>query len=194
MQSGKVMETSSSSTSATITPTPLTLSKPATLKEASQEQMDSEELHSLLDAAVAKSVRQAIFTAMGAMSDNISHLITHALRSTQLPPALTANPPESKPVAPTGRKSTKKSCHLHKDASKTLRPVTEHVVAPQLRAPHQAKSVRNWKRAKALNESSESDSDQEEAQSESDEEDSYHSSIYFPEHSSLTVPGEDPKD
>ncbi|CAH2311588.1 leucine-rich repeat-containing 39 [Pelobates cultripes] len=167
MQTSKEMETSGSFTWATKTPTPLTVSKPPTLNEASQEQMDSEELHSLLDAAMAKSVTQAIFTALEAMSDNLSHSITHALRSTQLPPALTANPPESKPVAPRGRKSANIFRHLDEDASKNLqtdrvRPVTEDVVAPQLRAPHRAKSVRNWERAKALIESYESESEQEE--------------------------------
>ncbi|CAH2274786.1 Hypothetical predicted protein, partial [Pelobates cultripes] len=126
---------------------------------------------------MAKSVTQAIVTAMGAMSENLSHSITTAMRATQLPANPTANPPENKPVAPGGRKAAKKSRHLDDYASKTLqtdraRPVTEPVVGPQLRAPHRAKSVRKWKRAKALLESSDSDSELEEAQSESEEEDS----------------------
>ncbi|CAH2321267.1 Hypothetical predicted protein [Pelobates cultripes] len=126
------------------------------------------------------------------MSDNISYSITNALRSTQLPPAPTTSPPESKPVVSSGRNAAKKSRYLDEDASKTLqtdrvRPITDHVVARHLRAPHRAKSVRNWKRAKALIESSESK--QEEAQSESND-----SSIYFLEHSSMTVAGADHKD
>ncbi|CAH2220762.1 Hypothetical predicted protein [Pelobates cultripes] len=84
-----------------------------TALETAQEHMDSEELHSLLDAAMAKSVTQAIFTAMGAMSDNLSHSITTAMRATQLPPNPVANPPENKPAA-------KKSHHLDDYASKTL--------------------------------------------------------------------------
>ncbi|CAH2276288.1 Hypothetical predicted protein [Pelobates cultripes] len=144
-----------------------------TVIETAQEQMDSEEFHSLLDAAMAKSVTQAIFTAMGAMSDNLSHSIATAMRSTQLPPNPMANPPETEPVAPSGRKAAKKSRHLDEYASATLqtdraRPVTEPVVGPQPRAPRRAKSVRKWKRAKALIESSDSESEQEEAQSESD--------------------------
>ncbi|CAH2278586.1 Hypothetical predicted protein, partial [Pelobates cultripes] len=55
------------------------------------------------------------------------------------------NPPESKPVAPSGRKSAKKSRHMDEESSKTVetgrvRPVTEDVVTPQQRAPHLAKS------------------------------------------------------
>ncbi|CAH2277003.1 Hypothetical predicted protein [Pelobates cultripes] len=160
LQADKIID--GSATKATITTTPLPVPKIPTIIEASQEQMDSEELHSLLDAAMAKSVTQAIFTAMGAMSDNISHSITNALVITQLPPDPMVNPPESKPVAPSGRKATKKSRHLDEYAYKILQtervhPVTEPVFGPQLRAPHQAKSVRNWKRTKALIESSDSE-------------------------------------
>ncbi|CAH2294486.1 Hypothetical predicted protein [Pelobates cultripes] len=197
MQSNKMSDISGSATNATITPDPLLESKTPAAIEVSQEQTDSEELHSLLDVAMTKSVTQAIFNAMGAMSDNISHSITMALKSTQLPPTSTTNPPENKPVAHSGRKAVKKSSH--NNASKTLqtdrvRPVTDHVVAPQLRAPHREKSVRNWKRARALIESSESESEQEEAQSKPDKEDSDDPSTYFPEHSSLTDAGTDPKD
>ncbi|CAH2300193.1 Hypothetical predicted protein [Pelobates cultripes] len=168
----------------TITTSTLVGPKIHTVMETAQEQMDSEEFHSLLDAAMAKSVTQAIFTAIGAMSDNLSHSITNAMRSMQLPPNPMANPPESKPVAPSGRKAAKKSCHLDEYASKTLqtdraRPVTESVVGPQLRAPRRAKSVRKWKRAKALIESSDSESEQEEAQRESEEEDSDDSSNHL---------------
>ncbi|CAH2247982.1 Hypothetical predicted protein [Pelobates cultripes] len=164
MQSNKMSDISGSATNATITPETLPESKTPAAIEVSQEQTDSEELHSLLDVAMTK----AIFNAMGAISDNISHSITMALKSTQLPPTPTTNPLENKLVAPSGRKAAKKSCHLDDNASKTLqtervRPVTDHVVAPQLRPPQKsAKSVRNWKRARALIESSESESEQEE--------------------------------
>ncbi|CAH2330114.1 Hypothetical predicted protein [Pelobates cultripes] len=145
MQSGKEFDICNPATSATITPTPPAGLKLPILAEASLEQMNSEELHSLLDAAMAKSVTQAIYTAMGAMSDNITQSIPSALWPTQLPPTLTTTPPESIPVAPSGHKAAKKSRHLDEDASKIIQtdrvqPVTEPVVAPQLRAPHRAKS------------------------------------------------------
>ncbi|CAH2281995.1 Hypothetical predicted protein [Pelobates cultripes] len=94
------------------------------------------------------------------------------MRATQLPPNPMANPPENKPVAPSG----------------------QPVVGPQLRAPHRAKSVRKWKRAKALIESSNSESGQEEAQSESEEEDSDDSNNQLLENDSVTFTGMDHKD
>ncbi|CAH2274965.1 zinc finger MYM-type 1-like [Pelobates cultripes] len=45
------------------------------------EQLDSEEFHSLLDATMSKSVTQAIFTAMGVMSNNLSHSISSAIKA-----------------------------------------------------------------------------------------------------------------
>ncbi|CAH2312577.1 Hypothetical predicted protein [Pelobates cultripes] len=102
MQSQKDLDAPSAS--APRLPEPIVVVKPPTqaaLEDASQEQMNSEEFQSLLDATIAKSVSEAIFTAMGTMTDNLSESITRALLS--YPKC--SIPPESKPIAPSGRKS-----------------------------------------------------------------------------------------
>ncbi|CAH2326228.1 Hypothetical predicted protein [Pelobates cultripes] len=167
---------------------------------ADQEQMNSEELHSLLDATMTKSVTQAVYSAMGVMSDTLSHSISHALLAAQQASThIAPNPTEHITGKASGRKATKKARHMDEKASKTLRtdrerPVKDNVVAPQQRATHRAKSVRSWKRAKAQVESSESDSEQEEAWSESDDEDSFNLGTLFPDHSAISMSGNEDED
>ncbi|CAH2318978.1 Hypothetical predicted protein [Pelobates cultripes] len=97
-------------------------------------------------------------------------------------------------MVPSGRKATSKSHHLISTASKTsmtgrLHPVeTEDVVLPRKRAPHQAKAVRNWKRAKALPDLSDSDSDSEEVSDRSDAIDPVYSEDSSPERSEAAPP------
>ncbi|CAH2301130.1 Hypothetical predicted protein [Pelobates cultripes] len=75
-------------------------------------------------------------------------------------------PTDSKPMVPSSRKATCKSHHLSGATSRTsktdrLRPVEiDDVVLPRKRAPRRAKTVRTWKRAKALSDPSDSDSTQ----------------------------------
>ncbi|CAH2282804.1 Hypothetical predicted protein [Pelobates cultripes] len=173
MQSQKELDTATNgySSSATRHLAPQVVSRAPSLNnidKASREQMNSEKLHSLLDATNG-------------------HLPTFRL-----------TPPENKPVTTGGFKAAKKSCLLDEDASKTIQsdrecPVKDDVVAPQQRTTHRAKSVRSRKRAKALIKSSDSESEQEEALSESDDEDSYNSGTFFPYHGSLSVSGTDLK-
>ncbi|CAH2301765.1 Hypothetical predicted protein [Pelobates cultripes] len=141
MQSQK--DFSAPSTCAPKLSAPVVVAKPppqATLEDVSQEQMNSEEFHLLLDVTMVKSVSHIIFTAMGTMTDTLSHSITRVLLSAQRPPALMAqNPPESKPVAPSGCKSAKKPHHIDEESSKTVEmdsvhPVNEDVVTPHQRA------------------------------------------------------------
>ncbi|CAH2249385.1 Hypothetical predicted protein [Pelobates cultripes] len=135
--------------------------------DASQEHVNSEEFQALLDATMSRSVTQAIFTAMGAMSDTLSHSISSAIRASGHNPG--SAPPissDSKPMVPSGRKATCKSHHLSGATSRTsktdrLRPVEiDDVVLPRKRAPRRAKTVRTWKRAKALSDPSDSDSEE----------------------------------
>ncbi|CAH2225508.1 Hypothetical predicted protein [Pelobates cultripes] len=150
-----------------IPPAPQVVPRPAGLTVTDvtdQEQLNSEELHSLLDATMTKSA------------------------STHIAP----NPTEHITGKASGRKATKKSRHMDEEVSKTLRtdrerPVKDNVVAPQQRATHRAKSVRSWKRAKAQVESSKSDSEQEEAWCESDDEDSFNLGTLFPDHSAISM-------
>ncbi|CAH2302990.1 Hypothetical predicted protein [Pelobates cultripes] len=99
----------------------VTVSEPLALQGyavASLEQLDSEEFHSLLDTTMSKSVTQTIYTAMGAMSDNISHSIANAIRASN------ANIPRARvaadgPVHREGRKATSKTCNVQTHTSKT---------------------------------------------------------------------------
>ncbi|CAH2329810.1 Hypothetical predicted protein, partial [Pelobates cultripes] len=157
-----------------------TMSEPLTLQGdavAPLEQLDSEEFHSLLDATMSRSVTQAIYSAMGAMSDNLSHSITNAIM------ASTTNMPRARATADgsvrrEGRKAISKTHNVQIPTSKKklmdrVRPVTTEVVGPpQKRATRREKAVRTWKRAKALTDSSDSGSDVEEVLNESDEIDS----------------------
>ncbi|CAH2306453.1 pleckstrin homology domain-containing family M member 3 [Pelobates cultripes] len=186
-----------------IPPAPQVVPRPAGLtvtEVTDQEQLNSEELHSLLDATMTKSVTQAVYSAMGVMSDTLSHSISHALLAAQQASThIAPNPMEHITGKASGRKATKKSRHMDEEASKTLRtdrerPVKDNVVAPQQRATHRAKSVRSWKRAKAQVESSESDSKQEEAWSESDDEDSFNLGTLFPDHSAISMSGNEDED
>ncbi|CAH2275615.1 Hypothetical predicted protein [Pelobates cultripes] len=169
-----------------IPPTPQVVPRPAGLTVTDvtdQEQLNSEELHSLLDATMTKSVTQAVYSAMGVMSDTLSHSISHALLAAQQASThIAPNPTEHITGKASGRKATKKSRHMDEEASKTLRtdrehPVKDNVVAPQQRATHRAKSVRSWKRAKAQVESSD----------ESDDEDSFNLGTLFPDHSAISM-------
>ncbi|CAH2318967.1 Hypothetical predicted protein [Pelobates cultripes] len=100
-------------------------------------------------------------------------------------------------MVPSGRKATCKSHHLPGAASKTsmkdrLCPVeTEDVVLPRKRAPRRAKVVRNWKRAKALPDSSDSDSDSEEVLDGSDTVDLVYSDNSSPKRSETAPPAID---
>ncbi|CAH2319866.1 Hypothetical predicted protein, partial [Pelobates cultripes] len=134
------------------------------------EQLNSEELHSLLDNTMTRSVTQAIYSAMGTMSDTISHSITNAIRASNRNPDVTQPKAcENKPIASSGRKATAKTHHVGAHASKTdfmdrLRPVSIEVVGPpRKRATRRAKKARTWKRAIALSDSSDLDSDSEES-------------------------------
>ncbi|CAH2285240.1 Hypothetical predicted protein [Pelobates cultripes] len=167
------------------------MSEPLTLQGdavAPLEQLDSQEFHSLLDATMSRSVTQAIYSAMGAMSDNLSHSITTALK------ASTTNLPRARAVADgslrrEGRKAISKTHHVQTPTSKKeltdrVRPVTAEVVGPpRKRATRRAKAARTWKRAKALSDSSDTDSDSEEVLNESDEIDSNEWEVSSPDHS-----------
>ncbi|CAH2300700.1 Hypothetical predicted protein, partial [Pelobates cultripes] len=97
-------------------------------------------------------------------------------------------------MVPSGRKAMSKSHNLISTASKTsmtdrLRPVeTEDVVLPHKRAPHRAKAVRTWKRAKALPDLSDSDSDSEEVSDGSDTIDPVYSEDSSPKCSETAPP------
>ncbi|CAH2314810.1 Hypothetical predicted protein, partial [Pelobates cultripes] len=140
------------------------------------EQLNSEEFHSLLDATMTKSVTQAIYTPMGAMSDNLTQSISNAiLASRHNPSGLHPKAQDNKPVCHSGRKATVKTHLVGNQTSKTsmtdrLRPVTsEEVGPPRKGAIRRAKTVRAWKWAKALTDVSDSDSDPEEVLSKSEE-------------------------
>ncbi|CAH2252663.1 Hypothetical predicted protein, partial [Pelobates cultripes] len=82
------------------------------------EQLDSEEFHSLLDATMSKSVTQAIFNAMGVMSDNLSHSISSAIKASN--PSMTqARAAEGEPLSREGRKAMSKTHKVGTHASKT---------------------------------------------------------------------------
>ncbi|CAH2300524.1 Hypothetical predicted protein [Pelobates cultripes] len=122
---------------------------------------------------MTKSVTQAIYTAMGAMSDNLTQSISNAiLASSHNPSVLRPKAQDDKPAPLSGRKATEKTHHMGKQTSKTsmmdrLRPVTnEDVGPPHKRASRWAKTVRAWKWAKARTEISDSDLDQVEVLSE----------------------------
>ncbi|CAH2273962.1 Hypothetical predicted protein [Pelobates cultripes] len=142
----------------------------------SVEQLNSEEFHSLLDATMAKSVTQAIFTAMGTISDNLTQSISHAIMvSGQGSGDQNPKAPNAEPAPLSGRKAPAKTHHMGTYTSKTvvtdrLRPVTdEDVGPPRKRASHRAKAVRSWKWVKANKDISDSDSDQKEVWSESED-------------------------
>ncbi|CAH2294372.1 Hypothetical predicted protein [Pelobates cultripes] len=83
--------------------------------------MNSEEFHSLLDATMSISVTQAIYTAMGVMSDNLSHSISSAIMpsgraSGPTPPMASDN----KSMVPSDRKATSKSPLVTNFASKNV--------------------------------------------------------------------------
>ncbi|CAH2249414.1 Hypothetical predicted protein [Pelobates cultripes] len=139
-----------------------TVSEPLTLQGdvvTPLEHLDSEEFHSLLDATMSKSVTQAIYTAMGVMSDNISHSISNAIMASN-PKITHARAAEECPLRREGRKAISKTHNVGKHASKIelrdrVRPVTPEVVGPpRKRATCRAKAARTWKRAKALTDSS----------------------------------------
>ncbi|CAH2312196.1 Hypothetical predicted protein [Pelobates cultripes] len=160
------------------------------VEEASQKHANSEELQALLDATMSRSVTQAIFNAMGVMSDTLSHSISSAIMaSSQTPGSAPPIPSDSKLMVPSSRKASCKSHHLPGAASKTsmtdrLRPVeTEDVVLLRKRAPCRAKVVRNWKRAKAL-----PDSDSEEVLDGSDAIDPVYSDNLSPKYSENAPP------
>ncbi|CAH2324444.1 Hypothetical predicted protein, partial [Pelobates cultripes] len=166
------------------------MSEPLTLKGdavAPLEQLDSEEFHSLLDATMSRSVTQAIYSAMGAMSDNLSHSITTAIKASTYLPRARAVADGS--VRREGRKAISKTHHVQTPTSKKeltdrVRPVTAEVVGPpRKRATRRAKAARTWKRAKALSDSSDTDSDSEEVLNESDEIDSNEWEVSSPDHS-----------
>ncbi|CAH2274339.1 Hypothetical predicted protein [Pelobates cultripes] len=98
------------------------------------EQLNSEEFHSLLDATMTKSVTQAIYTVMGAMSDNLTQSISNViLASSHNPSGLCPKAQDDKLASLSGRKATEKTHHVGKQASKTsmmdrLRPVTNEYV------------------------------------------------------------------
>ncbi|CAH2293905.1 Hypothetical predicted protein, partial [Pelobates cultripes] len=84
------------------------------------EQLNSEELHSLLDATMTRSVTRAIYSAIGTMSDTLYHSITNAIMaSNRKPDVPQPKAPENKPIAQGGRKATAKTHHLGAHASKT---------------------------------------------------------------------------
>ncbi|CAH2247989.1 Hypothetical predicted protein [Pelobates cultripes] len=98
------------------------------------EHLDSEEFHSLLDATMSKSVTQAIYTAMGVMSDNISQSISNAIKGSN-PNITHARASEEGPLCREGRKAISKTHNVGKHASKNeltdrVRPVTPEVVGP----------------------------------------------------------------
>ncbi|CAH2251835.1 Hypothetical predicted protein [Pelobates cultripes] len=135
---------------------------------------------------------------MGLMSDTLSHSISSAIRaSSHTPGSAPPIPSDSKPLVPSGRKATCKMHHLPGATSKTsktdrLRPVeNDDVVLPRKRAPRRAKTVRTWKRAKALSDSSDSDSDSEEVSDGSDNIDPVFSDNSSPERGETAPPALD---
>ncbi|CAH2283765.1 Hypothetical predicted protein [Pelobates cultripes] len=167
-------------------------------EEESQDHTNSEDFQALLDATMNKSATQAIFNAMGVMSDTLSHTISSAIMASGRNPG--SAPPitsDTKPMVPSGRKATGKSHHLTGVTSKIsvtdrLRPVeNEDVVLPSKRSLHREKAVRIWKRAKALPDSSDSDSDSEEVSNRSDASDPVDSDNSSPERSEPAPPAID---
>ncbi|CAH2293746.1 Hypothetical predicted protein [Pelobates cultripes] len=139
---------------------------------------------------MTKSVTQAIYTAMGAMSNNLTQSINNAIMASgHNPRGLRSKAQDDKPAPLSGRKATEKTHHMGKQISKTiftdrLRPVTdEDMGPPRKRASRRAKTVRAWKWAKAQTEISDSDSDQEEVLSEPEEMGSLESENSSPERS-----------
>ncbi|CAH2276105.1 Hypothetical predicted protein, partial [Pelobates cultripes] len=112
---------------------------------ASLEQLDSEEFHSLLDATMSKSVTQAIYTAMGVMSDNISHSISTAIKAAN-PKGVLGRVTDEGLVQKEGHKAVRKTHYMGKHTSKTeltdrVRPVTPEVMGPpRKRATRRAKA------------------------------------------------------
>ncbi|KAM8939450.1 LOW QUALITY PROTEIN: uncharacterized protein RCH25_053096 [Pelodytes ibericus] len=144
----------------------------------SSEIINSEEFHALLDSTMSRSVTQAIQSAMGLMSANIAQSISSALMNTNAPVTQNVSQPTGKRTLTTGpgRKASCKTHHTKPITSKKLKmgmatPATEAVVTPRKRAQYRAKSVRNWKAAKAALDYSSSESFAEEVSDESDEPD-----------------------
>ncbi|KAM8962405.1 uncharacterized protein RCH25_037941 [Pelodytes ibericus] len=144
----------------------------------SSEIINSEEFHALLDSTMSRSVTQAIQSAMGLMSANIAQSISSALMNTNAPVTQNVSQPTGKRTLTTGpgRKASCKTHHTQPITSKKLKmgmatPATEAVVTPRKRAQYRAKSVRNWKAAKAALDYSSSESFAEEVSDESDEPD-----------------------
>ncbi|KAM8977614.1 uncharacterized protein RCH25_047525 [Pelodytes ibericus] len=144
----------------------------------SSEIINSEEFHALLDSTMSRSVTQAIQLAMGLMSANIAQSISSALMNTNAPVTQNVSQPTGKRTLTTGpgRKASCKTHHTQPITSKKLKmgmatPATEAVVTPRKRAQYRAKSVRNWKAAKAALDYSSSESFAEEVSDESDEPD-----------------------
>ncbi|CAH2299380.1 Hypothetical predicted protein, partial [Pelobates cultripes] len=90
---------------------------------ASMEQLNSEEFHSLLDATMTKSVTQAIYTAMGAMSDYLTQSISNdILASSHNLSGLRPKAQDNKPASHSGRKATEKQANLQNDYDGQVAP------------------------------------------------------------------------
>ncbi|CAH2250005.1 Hypothetical predicted protein [Pelobates cultripes] len=101
------------------------VSEPSTLQGdvvTTLEHLDSEEFHSLLDATMSKSVTQAIYTAMGVMSDNIFNSISNAIKAAN-PKGTLGRATEEGPLHREGRKAVRKTHNMGKH-------VTPEVVGP----------------------------------------------------------------
>ncbi|CAH2292638.1 Hypothetical predicted protein, partial [Pelobates cultripes] len=127
--------------------------------------MASEEFQSLLDSTMAQSINKALASAMGVMSSSITQSVTKALiQSQSCGPQSTLNPGTTNVVQP-GRKALTKSKHIASPPELQVQPamtgtpqaVKDGAIPPCNRAPGRAKSARSWKRARAQEDSSDSD-------------------------------------
>ncbi|CAH2282668.1 Hypothetical predicted protein [Pelobates cultripes] len=132
--------------------------------------MASEEFQNILDTTMAASINKALASAMGAMSASFSQTLTQALSQAHNAHIATSvvHPP-SATADVVSRKAKNKTKHLIFHSTDKAMPITtdpplaikEGALQPRKRASGRAKAVRSWKRARALNEWSDSDRSEE---------------------------------
>ncbi|CAH2274881.1 Hypothetical predicted protein [Pelobates cultripes] len=134
---------------------------------ASADEVDfavSDEIQSILDTTMSKSMSKALASAMDVMSTSLSKTFTQAILQAQM-----SVPPTSQTVAiPTashpGRKALATTKHAKTIMMDSIPPATDgaRVNPPHKRATGWVKAARLWKRAKAQHDSAESELSDEE--------------------------------